>query len=71
MEIALYVRVSTNRQQHAQTIEHQLERLHTSVAAHPEWPGETVAIREALDLSELRLESFPECASPAFVVVGS
>jgi 3-O-methyltransferase len=40
-------------------------------AAHPEWPGETVAIREALDLSELRLESFPECASPAFVVVGS
>ena len=38
MEIARYVRVSTNRQQHAQTIEHQLERLHTSVAAHPEWP---------------------------------
>ncbi len=37
MEVALYVRVSTNRQQQAQTIEHQLERLHTSVAAHPEW----------------------------------
>jgi site-specific DNA recombinase len=37
MEIALYVRVSTNRQQQAQTIEHQLERLHTSVAAPPEW----------------------------------
>jgi site-specific DNA recombinase len=37
MEIALYVRVSTNRQPQAQTIEHQLERLHTYVAAHPEW----------------------------------
>jgi len=37
MEIALYVRVSTNRQQQMQTIEQQLERLHTSVAAHPEW----------------------------------
>jgi site-specific DNA recombinase len=36
-EIALYVRVSTNRQPQAQTIEHQLERLHTSVAAPPEW----------------------------------
>lgn len=36
MEIALSVRVSTNRQPQAQTIEHQLERLHTSVAAHPE-----------------------------------
>jgi site-specific DNA recombinase len=37
MEIALYVRVSTNRQQQAQTIEPQLERLHTYVAAHPDW----------------------------------
>ena len=37
MEIALYVRVSTNRQQQMQTIEQQLERLHTYVAAHPEW----------------------------------
>ena len=37
MEIALYVRVSTHRQQQAQTIEPQLERLHTSVAAHPDW----------------------------------
>lgn len=37
MEIALYVRVSTTRQPQAQTIAHQLERLHTSVAAHPAW----------------------------------
>jgi site-specific DNA recombinase len=37
MEIALYARVSTNRQQQAQTIEHQLERLRSYVAAHPEW----------------------------------
>jgi site-specific DNA recombinase len=36
-EIALDVRVSTNSQQQTQTIEHQLERLHTYVAAHPEW----------------------------------
>ena len=27
MEVALYVRVSTNRQQQQQTIEHQLTRL--------------------------------------------
>src|SRR5919109_841143 len=37
MEIALYVRVSTNRQQQAQTIAQQLERLRSYVAAHPEW----------------------------------
>jgi site-specific DNA recombinase len=38
VEIALSVRVSANRQRQAQIIEHQLERLHISVAAHPEWP---------------------------------
>jgi site-specific DNA recombinase len=38
MEIALYVRVSTNRQQQAQTIAQQLERLRSYVAAHPKWP---------------------------------
>lgn len=37
MESALYVRVSTNRQQQAQTIEPQLERLHPYGAAHPDW----------------------------------
>lgn len=37
MEIALYVRVSTSRQQQAQTIEMQLERLRAHVAQHPEW----------------------------------
>jgi site-specific DNA recombinase len=36
-EVALSVRVSTNRQPQAQTIEPQLERLHTYVAAHPDW----------------------------------
>jgi len=37
MEIALYVRVSTTRQQQAQTIEQQLDRLQAHVAQHPEW----------------------------------
>jgi site-specific DNA recombinase len=37
MEIALYVRVSTSRQQQAQTIEMQLDRLRAHVAQHPEW----------------------------------
>jgi site-specific DNA recombinase len=37
MNIALYARVSTQRQQQAQTIEQQLDRLRASVAAHPEW----------------------------------
>jgi site-specific DNA recombinase len=37
MEIALYVRVSTSRQQQAQTIDQQLDRLHAHVAQHPEW----------------------------------
>jgi len=37
MEIALYVRVSTNRQQHTQTIEQQLARLRAAVATHPDW----------------------------------
>lgn len=37
MEVALYVRVSTNRQQQNQTIEQQLERLQAAVAQQPEW----------------------------------
>src|SRR5262245_49742323 len=37
MEIALYVRVSTSRQQQQQTIEQQLSRLHDYVAARPDW----------------------------------
>jgi len=37
MEVALYVRVSTNRQQQAQTIEQQLERLLAHVATHSDW----------------------------------
>lgn len=37
MEIALYVRVSTTRQQQNQTIEQQLERLRAEIAGHPDW----------------------------------
>jgi len=37
MEIALYVRVSTSRQQQTQTIEQQLDRLRAKVAAEPDW----------------------------------
>src|SRR5262245_56788212 len=37
MEIAIYARVSTQRQQHQQTIEQQLERLRAHIAQHPDW----------------------------------
>ena len=37
MEVALYVRVSTSRQQQTQTIEQQLVRLRAHVAAQPAW----------------------------------
>jgi site-specific DNA recombinase len=37
MDIALYVRVSTNHQQQTQTIEQQIERLQAHVAGHPDW----------------------------------
>jgi site-specific DNA recombinase len=37
MEVALYVRVSTTRQQHTQTIEQQLARLRAHVATQPAW----------------------------------
>ena len=37
MAIALYVRVSTSRQQQTQTIEQQLDRLRAKVAAEPDW----------------------------------
>lgn len=36
MEIALYVRVSTTRQHHTQTIEQQLARLRAAVAPPPD-----------------------------------
>jgi site-specific DNA recombinase len=37
MEVALYARVSTARQQQTQTIEQQMERLQTHVAKQPNW----------------------------------
>ncbi len=37
MEIALYTRVSTSRQQQTQTIEQQLDRLRAKVAMEPNW----------------------------------
>src|ERR1044072_8550058 len=37
MRAALYVRVSTDRQQHAQTIEQQVTQLRAWVAAHQGW----------------------------------
>jgi DNA invertase Pin-like site-specific DNA recombinase len=37
MDVALYVRVSTTRQQHTQTIEHQVARLRESAAMQPDW----------------------------------
>jgi DNA invertase Pin-like site-specific DNA recombinase len=37
MRVALYVRVSTDRQQHAQTIQQQVSQLHSYVAAHAGW----------------------------------
>jgi len=37
MQIAFYTRVSTRGQQQTQTIDQQLERLHTYAATHPEW----------------------------------
>ena len=37
MEIAMYVRVSTHRQQQAQTIDQQLARLQEYTATQPTW----------------------------------
>ena len=37
MEVALYARVSTERQQQAQTIQGQLERLRPYVSQHTDW----------------------------------
>ena len=37
MEVALYMRVSTSRQQQHQTIEQQLSRLRDDVATRPDW----------------------------------
>ena len=37
MQIAIYARVSTPRQQQHQTIDQQLERLSTYIAQHPDW----------------------------------
>ena len=37
MKIALYARVSTNRQMQSQSIEQQMERLQEAVAQHSEW----------------------------------
>src|SRR5712691_10537354 len=37
MEVALYIRVSTSRQQQHQTIEQQLRRLHAHVTLQPDW----------------------------------
>jgi DNA invertase Pin-like site-specific DNA recombinase len=50
MEVALYVRVSTSRQQQQQTIEQQLSRLHDYVVARPDWHvAEEHILHAALD----------------------
>ncbi|HEV8651532.1 MAG TPA: recombinase family protein [Actinomycetes bacterium] len=47
MRVALYVRVSTDRQQQAQTIEQQVTQLHSYVAAHQGWTvGEEHVFRD-------------------------
>lgn len=38
-------------------------------AMHPEFPGESVALKELVDLSRHKLERFPTCPNPAFVVL--
>ena len=37
MKIALYARVSTNRQSQSQSIEQQIERLQEAVRQHADW----------------------------------
>ena len=37
MELALYVRVSTSRQQQTQTIDQQIDRLRAYVTTQPDW----------------------------------
>jgi DNA invertase Pin-like site-specific DNA recombinase len=37
MKIALYARVSTNRQTQSQSIEQQIERLQEAVTQHADW----------------------------------
>lgn len=37
VQVAVYVRVSTTRQQQAQTIAQQLDRVQAHIAAHPDW----------------------------------
>ncbi len=37
MEVALYARVATTRQQQHQTIAQQRSRLRDDVATHPDW----------------------------------
>jgi len=37
MQIAVYARVSTNRQNQTQTIEQQISRLETAVEYQPDW----------------------------------
>jgi hypothetical protein len=37
MEVALYVRLSTTRQQHTQTIEQPVARLREYVTLQPDW----------------------------------
>jgi len=38
--------------------------------AHAKWPGETAAVREALDLDDVRLQLLPGRAQPAFLKWG-
>jgi site-specific DNA recombinase len=49
MRIALYARVSTSRQAQAQTIEQQLDRLHTHLASQGEGVDERNIFRDAGD----------------------
>lgn len=59
MRTAFYVRVSTERQQQAQTIEQQIALLRSYVAEHPDW------VIEEQHISEMTVILEPSCSDRA------
>jgi predicted site-specific integrase-resolvase len=70
MEVALYVRVSTTRQQQTRTIEQQIARLREHLATHPDWHlGEEHIYRDdgysGAKLNRPGLDRMRDCAAMA------
>ena len=72
MKIAVYTRVSTNRQMQSQSIEQQIERLQEAVTQNSDWalPQKNPPLLAGVDLGEIHIAAVCTRAGDALLLSG-